>query len=68
MNDGMDERKMRNPEYLGDGVYAEFNGFGIWLRTGDYRQEIADDSIYLEPEVLDSLNKFYNAHIGKKDE
>ena len=59
---------MRNPEYIRDGVYAEFDGFGIWLRTGNHQKELADDSIYLEPEVLHSLNEFYKSQIGKKDE
>jgi len=43
---------MRKTEYIGDGVYAEFDGLGIWLRTGDHRKELADDSIYLESDVL----------------
>lgn len=60
--------KMRNPEYIGDGVYAEFDGFGIWLRTGDHRVEACENEIYLEPDVLQALNNFYNFHIGKKDE
>jgi|SRR5208283_554568 len=41
-----------NPIYLGDGVYAYFNGSGIELRLGSHENECA---VYLEPEVLDKL-------------
>jgi len=27
---------MRTKEYLGDGVYAEFDGYGIWLKANNY--------------------------------
>lgn len=37
--------------YLGDAVYASFDGYQIRLRTGDAYQQI----IYLEPNVLTSL-------------
>ena len=47
-----------NTFYLGDGVYAEFDGFGVWLRANDHRDEFATDKIYLEPEVLYQLNGF----------
>ncbi len=38
--------------YLGDGVYASFDGYQVWLRTerGDGWHEIA-----LEPSVFESL-------------
>ena len=39
--------------YLGDGVYAAHDGFGIWL-TAENGIE-ATDAIYLEPEVLSAL-------------
>jgi len=44
--------------YLGDGVYAIYDGFGIWLRTGDHREEYATNNIYFEPQVVDSFNLF----------
>ena len=43
-----------NPEiYLGDGVYVEFDGFGIILKANDHRNPT--DTIALEPEVFNSL-------------
>ncbi len=45
--------------YIGDGVYAIFDGCGIWLHANDHRAEVATDKIYMEPEVLKSLNTFY---------
>lgn len=43
-------------EYLGDGVYAIFNGEGIWLHVNSH--EFPTDRIYLETEVLEKLNSF----------
>lgn len=42
--------------YLGDSVYAEFDGFGIWLTTKNGFGP--SNKIYLEPDVLGNLNKF----------
>ena len=44
--------------YLGDGVYAIHDGYGIWLHANDHREELASDKIYLEPSVLESLINF----------
>lgn len=41
--------------YLGDGVYASFDGYHVWLDTR--AQEIVN-RIALEPPVLAALNKF----------
>lgn len=43
-------------EYLGDGVYASFDGYQIWLTAEN--GICATDSIALEPDVLNSLNRF----------
>lgn len=40
--------------YLGDAVYASFDGYRVKLRTGDGRENV----VYLEPEVLDMLAAF----------
>lgn len=45
-------------EYIGDGVYAGWNGFGVWLHANDHA--MPTDKIYLEPGVLKSLNDFVN--------
>jgi hypothetical protein len=44
----------RNETY-GDGVYASFDGFMIWLRTA---RETGDHVIALEPEVFNDLAEF----------
>jgi hypothetical protein len=51
-------------EYIGDGVYASFDGFQIWLESGSNR-------IALEPGVFrslilysDSLNKKLTEMVG----
>jgi predicted component of type VI protein secretion system len=43
-------------EYLGDGVYAIYDGYGIWLHANDL--ENPTDRVYLEPKVFNALKKF----------
>jgi hypothetical protein len=43
-------------EYIGDGVYALFDGYGIELRAND--AEKPTDIVYLEPDVLTSFLMF----------
>ncbi len=40
--------------YLGDGVYASFDGYHVVLRT-------EGNLIYLEPAVMDALARYYQA-------
>lgn len=40
---------------LGDGVYIAFDGFGFELRANSHSNH---EMIYLEPEVLEALNRF----------
>jgi hypothetical protein len=49
---------MDNKRYLGDGVYAVWDDFGVQLRANDFNNPT--DVIYLEPDVLEALNKFYS--------
>ena len=55
---------MINKEYLGDGVYAEFDGYGIWLRANVPNT----DNIYLEPVVLAALRAFYEQQFDEEDD
>ena len=49
--------KMDYPkEYLGDGLYAISDGYGIWLHAN--HPENPTDRVYLEPEVLEAINIF----------
>lgn len=47
--------------YLGDAVYASYDGYQIWLRTGDGN----DQRIALEPPVMESLIRYYNSLKGE---
>lgn len=54
-----------NEKYLGDAVYASFDGYRIWLRTGDSNNQ----RIALEPEVFNALVKYaamLRARIGSE--
>lgn len=54
----MNELERQNYRYLGDGVYAHFNGTGVWLRTGHHEENKCDDKVYLEGKVFESLCDF----------
>lgn len=43
------------PRYLGDGVYASFDGYHIWLTTGSHDMDRSDNKIALEPSVFAAL-------------
>ena len=43
-------------QYLGDGVYAEFDGYQIWLLTSDGYS--ITNRIALEPSVFHALVRF----------
>ena len=55
---------MKQESYLGDGVYASFDGFGIKL---DLRGQDSTTNIYLEPQVLQALNVFADS-LKQKEE
>lgn len=42
-------------KYLGDGVYASFDGYQIWLRTP---RLTGDHTIALEPKVFEALLQY----------
>ena len=41
--------------YLGDGLYAHYDGYHIWLRARRYS---GDHEVALEPEVFDALVEY----------
>ena len=45
-------------QYIGDGVYASYDGWNIVLTTGNHEPALADNIIALEPEVIESLNRY----------
>ncbi len=53
---------MENERYLGDGVYASFDGYHIWLDT---RAQLPVNRIALEPSVYQALKDFVR-DIGSK--
>lgn len=53
------------PIYLGDGVYAQSdlaNGFPLVLTTGNHEVALADNKIFMEPEVLQALINLLRSH------
>lgn len=57
---------MTDPIYLGDGVYAHVDDIGrLVLTTGHHEPNRADNTIVLEPEVMNSLDRYTNKHWPK---
>ena len=54
---------MRDETYIGDGVYASFDGWMIKLRT---QRDDRDDVIYLEPSVYGDLARFADSCFQRK--
>ena len=50
---------MSNKMYLGDSVYASFDGYHVILTTENGRPDDPSNKIALEPSVLQSLNLYY---------
>ena len=50
--------------YLGDGVYASFDGYNIWLAVNDHHNQV----VALEPAVMSALINYYNSIVLKQNE
>ena len=50
--------------YIGDGVYARSDGYGIWLHASSH--DDPTDKIYLEPSVFEALIKFEGNYTTKE--
>jgi hypothetical protein len=58
---------MTAPAHLGDGVYAQIDTYGQFvLTTGNHDVRVADNVIYLEPEVVTALLAFIAAFQKEK--
>lgn len=56
MPDRRPKPRVNEEEYLGDGVYASFDGFQVWLRVP--KSDGSEAFIALEPSVLNQLHAF----------
>ena len=48
-------QRIKSEQYLGDGVYALFDGYQIWLKV---MRDGREERIALEPEVFLTLSEF----------
>jgi hypothetical protein len=60
----MSEEMLGDETYLGDAVYASFDGYMIKLRTGDGNAQV----IYLESEVYAALCRFADRFMSVSDD
>lgn len=47
----------RTTEYLGDGVYIHYDGYGLELRANHHANPT--DKVYLEPDVMEALQRYW---------
>lgn len=47
---------MENPRYLGDGLYAEYDGYQILLKANDHIHPT--DTVAVDRSVYEALNRF----------
>lgn len=47
--------KRENATYVGDGLYASYDGFAVWLRAP---RENGDHVVALEPQVMHNFVEF----------
>jgi hypothetical protein len=52
-----------NNVYLGDGVYASFDGFQIWLAVNHHLNKV----VALEPEVIAALARYTNKVLKREE-
>jgi hypothetical protein len=50
----MDENEPYPSTYLGDGVYASFDGYSVWLAVNHHENNV----VALEPQVLAHLVQY----------
>jgi hypothetical protein len=61
----MNANKGENKIYLGDGVYADYDGFGVVLTTENGIR--VTNTIVLEPDALAALNQYYERMIAQRE-
>lgn len=49
---------MSHARHIGDGVYAQFDGYGVILTTGSHLEHERDQRICMEPEVVESFTRY----------
>ncbi len=47
-------------DYLGDGLYADFDGYQIILAANDKNSGHPTDRVYLEPSVIAAFLRYIN--------
>ncbi len=57
MSESADQPKPEtSKDYLGDSVYVEFDGYGFEVTTNNGMGP--SNTIYMEPQVIEALNRF----------
>ena len=54
-------------EYLGDGLYADFDGYQIWLAANDRRSGTPTDRVALEPGVTQAFINYVEIKGGRSE-
>ena len=59
------DREYRRKVYLGDGVYAQYDGYHIWLTVEDGIHTL--HTIGIEPIVRDALKAYIEKYVDRKE-
>ncbi len=54
----MTPEEIKAPQYLGDSVYAEFDGYNVVLTTNNGYSDDPRNRIALEPDVIAAFRKY----------
>ena len=50
---------MKDPAYLGDGVYVDYNGYAVIIAKNNHLNLYGGEAIVLEPEMMEALYEYY---------
>jgi hypothetical protein len=54
----MKPEERKNHEYLGDGAYIEYVGYGFWLRANHHTDEHCTDKVFIDISDIKNLIEF----------
>jgi len=62
----MTNDQMRDPEYLGDGVYVGHDGYQLWLSVNDHEHPTIALDAYVMVALIAYFNRTFNGNGGTK--
>ena len=54
----MDKEQLTKKVYIGDGLYAQYDGYGYWVTSENGIEVLSRNRVYFEPRVLMVFNEY----------